>query len=309
MYRKVIITVTALIVLLLGATVVNAASQRALPGDSLYSLKTGIEDTYVTAAGSADSKAKLNMKFAQTRLDEIQKLVEQQRYDEITIASDGLENHLAQAAQWIEEVNAQDPAGGAVLSEEFATIISQQTKLYGNLVKTAPDSLKPVFQSAIDDNGNTNDVDNGNTNDDGNTNNDDDDNVNDDNGNANDDENANEDEGNLNDDGNANANDDNGNVNDDGNTNDNDDDNANSNDNDDNINDDGNTNDNDDNGNVNDDGNTNDNDDDDVNDDGNTNDDNGNENDDNANDNVNDNDNDDNENDDDDDENENDNGG
>ncbi|NUM46159.1 MAG: hypothetical protein HUU38_15755 [Anaerolineales bacterium] len=291
MYRYIVISLTAIIVLLVGATAISAASQTALPGDSLYSVKTSLEDAQLSATLDAEGKAELNMKFAENRLTEIQSLVEQERYEDITLASTGLGDHLTQAAQEVQVVTASDPEMGTALSNELAALVAKHAKVIGALLVTVPAPASSAVQNALDGvnninlNANDND-DNGNDNDDNGNDNDDNGNDNDDNGNDNDDNgNDNDDNGNDNDD-NGNDNDDNGNDNDD-NGNDNDD---NGNDNDDN----GNDNDDDDNGNDNDD---------DDNDNDNDDDDNGNDNDDDGN--GNDNDDDDNDNDDDDDDDDN----
>ncbi len=253
MYRTMLISITALIVMMLGATGMSAASQTALPGDSLYSVKTSLEDVQLSATGDVAAKARLNMEFAQNRLSEIQTLAETQRYDEIADATANLDDHLSQAAQQVAEVSQTDPTTAATLSEELAVVIAQHAKIIGKLAKTVPASVMTAIQSASTDQSNANDniIGNDNGDDNGNGN----ENDNDDNGNDNGNENDNDDNGNDN--GNENENDDNG----DDNGNDNDDDNGNDTD--------------DDNGNDNDDDNGNDNDDDNGNDNG---DDNGNEN-------------------------------
>jgi hypothetical protein len=152
MYRNVVIVITAVIVLLLGATGISAASQSALPGDSLYGLKTGVEDAQLSAADDANAKAKLNMIFAQNRLSEIEQLAEQQRFDGIEVASEDLDVHLSEAALQVEEVHVSDPTSGAMLSEELASIYVEQSKLFGVLMKSAPDSVKPTLQGALNAN-------------------------------------------------------------------------------------------------------------------------------------------------------------
>ncbi|HNB50896.1 MAG TPA: DUF5667 domain-containing protein, partial [Anaerolineales bacterium] len=237
MYRLFVISLTSMIVLLVGATSISAASQSALPGASLYSVKTSLEDAQMSVTAGAEAKAELSMKFADNRLSEIQTLVEEQRYDDISVASSNLEDHLTEAAQQVEAVTVTDPTTGAALDNELSALVARHAKVMGALLLTVPESVQPVVQTAVDsisnDNGNVNDNgadDNGN------------DNGNDDNGNGNENENENE---------NENDNDDNGNVNENENENENDNGIINDNGNDDNDN--GNVNDNgaDDNGNDN----------------------------------------------------------
>ncbi|GAB4577681.1 MAG: hypothetical protein Fur0022_04120 [Anaerolineales bacterium] len=243
MYRYMIISITALIVLLVGATAISAASQSALPGDALYSVKTSLEDAQLSVTTNATEQAKLNMKFAEARLAEIQTLVDQQRYEELPLATENLATQLAQATQQVEEVAATDPETGAALSNELAALVAKHTNVLNTLLTAIPETIKPVVQTTLNELNNPTD----DNNDDNGNDNDDNENDNDDNGNDNDD-NGNDDNGNDNDD-NGNENDDNGNDNDD-NGNENDD---NGNENDDNENDEDDNDDNDDNGDDNDD--------------------------------------------------------
>lgn len=70
------VTVTAMaLVLLLGTTVVHGA-ERSLPGDTLYTVKRGVNERVLGVfAVSPDAKARLETKFVDRRLEEIQQVI------------------------------------------------------------------------------------------------------------------------------------------------------------------------------------------------------------------------------------------
>ena len=276
--------IVILVFLFGGVSATALAAQSALPGDALYPVKTGLEQTRVALARDAYSEAQLYLQFAQRRLDEINALIQEGRFDDIATAAQEFEAYTNKAIAALQVVMAGDPDRAAMLSQQVSAALVGYAQALKGVWVSVPETVKPAVEKAIsasqnnegfplsgDDNANDNANDNGhengfgndNANDNGNDNGNDNANDNEngnDNGNANDNGNGND---NANDNGNDNAND-NGNDNGNDNSNDNDDDNGNDNANDngnDNANDNGNDN-GDDNGkdNANDNGNDNGND-------------------------------------------------
>lgn len=64
-------------------TGVAAASGDALPGDSLYGLKRGMEDLRLTMAGSDEERGAVYLNQASTRLKEVRRLMERKRSGEL----------------------------------------------------------------------------------------------------------------------------------------------------------------------------------------------------------------------------------
>ena len=58
-----------------GIGITGVAAQSAIPGDSLYSVKTSIEETRLSLANDASDRAKMNLRFAEERLEEIGLLI------------------------------------------------------------------------------------------------------------------------------------------------------------------------------------------------------------------------------------------
>ncbi len=275
--QRLVLILVITVLMIGGISVTQAAAKIAIPGDALYSLKTTLEQTHLNLAQDAGDRAELKMGFAEQRLEEIAKLIEEGRYSEVAKAVLAFEADIHSALIEVNTIAKSDPTRASELALGITSALTRYAQVLGVMAASAPESVQAEITRALDttelasglelpssqlfedDNSNEGNENEGNENEA----NENDDNGNDDNGNANinddngndDNENeANENDDNGNDDnGNANINDDNGND-DNGNTNINDensnDDNGNTNINDDNGNDDnGNTNINDDNGN------------------------------------------------------------
>lgn len=245
--------VMVLAIILGGAGVTAVAAQDSLPGDALYGVKTGLENTRLDLAGNAAAEAELHLQFAERRLSELGVLIDAARYDRVDATADAFQYHINQALEAVRVTASSDPARAQELNLRVNDALARYASSLNELLAAAPALVRPAVEQALQASqgeGNVNGNENGNLN--GNANDNDSNlndgaNANDDNGNddtnANDDLNANDDDANANDD---NSNDD-SNINDDANANDDD----NGNDDDSNMNDD---NGNDDDGNMNDDG-------------------------------------------------------
>ena len=83
-FSRSFVSVTAMaLVLLLGTTVVHGA-ERSIPGDPLYVMKRGVNERVLGVfAVSDDAKARLETKFVDRRLEEIQKIIVQEDTQDI----------------------------------------------------------------------------------------------------------------------------------------------------------------------------------------------------------------------------------
>ena len=275
---KITIFVSLMAVLLLGSIgATSVAAQSAIPGDALYALKTTVEKTQLRLSSDAANRAQLKINFAEERLEEIGKLVEEGRFLEIQETVLAFESSINGALIELEEVTKSDPATAAQLATEITAALSKYAEVLTNMASSVPEVVQSEVNRALesallagsldissDDNENDDfddDMNSNNDNDDMNSNDDDDDDMNsnddydDDDMNSNDDDdddmNSNDDD--YNDDMNSNDDD----YNDDMNSNDDDDDddmNSNGDDsNNDDSDDDSNDNSNDDDSNDNDD--------------------------------------------------------
>ncbi len=254
---RTIIMVLVVVVILAGAIgVTRAAAQSAIPGDALYPVKTGLEQTRLSLARDAGVRAEMKIEFAEQRLSEIQKLIEEGRYQEVNDAVLDFESEINSAILELGTLAEIDPTRAAAIAKVITSALTRYAQALSLLAASAPDSVRsevaraldttqvagglPLIPAASNSNANDNsngDDDSGNANsndngvDDNSNGNSADDNSNDDNGN---DDNGNDDNGNDDNSNDDNSNDDNSNddnTNDDNTNDDNgNDDNANSND-------------------------------------------------------------------------------
>jgi hypothetical protein len=146
-------TILALVVVAImlfgGASATAFASQSSLPGDALYPLKMGLEQTQISLANDAYIQAKLHLEFAQRRMDEITELLRQGRSSDVEFASNEFEYYIQQAMEATQTVMTSDPERGA----ELSSLVSQALLDYAVALKAvlleAPDPVKPVVEKAL----------------------------------------------------------------------------------------------------------------------------------------------------------------
>lgn len=96
---------------------VAAASSDALPGDSLYGLKRGIEDVKLTLADDTDDRGRLYLDQASTRLSEARRLMERGRgghldhesLGDVRRALTGMKHDAAEGHRLLHEAYQRDP--------------------------------------------------------------------------------------------------------------------------------------------------------------------------------------------------------
>jgi len=96
------------IVLVLGLSATTAyASEGALPGDALYPIKRGLEQAQLAVSASSEGDARLEARFADQRVGEIEALAGLGRWDDLTSA-------VASYPDLVESLGALDPADAEV---------------------------------------------------------------------------------------------------------------------------------------------------------------------------------------------------
>jgi hypothetical protein len=145
-----LIAIIIMVVMLFGGASATAyASQSALPGDALYTLKTSLEQTQVALARDAYSQAQIYMQFAQRRLDEISELILEGRYADVEVASGEFEYHIQQAIVALQTVMEGDAERGAVLSQEISQALLDYALTLKTVLVNIPDPVKPSVEKAL----------------------------------------------------------------------------------------------------------------------------------------------------------------
>ncbi len=133
-----------------------AASQNSLPGDILYPVKLFTEDTRTAVAFNSDSKARLQIKFAAERIDEIKAILKEKgvEVEGLEIARTALENNLARTASIIEgeKIKGRDISALAKeLNDNFVSekgTLKQAFKDKKEIFKTQEEELKAKIKEA-----------------------------------------------------------------------------------------------------------------------------------------------------------------
>lgn len=124
------------------------AAENALPGDPLYGLKNVTEDARVTLTGDAVKVAELHLEFARRRLDEISALIEQQRYDDIRIATEAFESHIFRAIGALGTIANRDPSRSEAVSNQIIATLSRYSEILAALLEAVPSG---VPQTALEE--------------------------------------------------------------------------------------------------------------------------------------------------------------
>jgi Domain of unknown function (DUF5667)/Domain of unknown function (DUF5666) len=132
-----------------GARVTAVAAQGALPGDALYPVKTGLEQTQVRLTGDTARQASLYLLFAERRLDEISGLIAAGRYQEIDQASQEFERQLQNALEALQTVAVEDPAQADELARQITAALTRCSAELSSLLSEAPAAVQPAVQQAL----------------------------------------------------------------------------------------------------------------------------------------------------------------
>ena len=148
-YTAIAAILLVVVILFGGASATAYASQSALPGDALYPVKTGLEQTQITLANNAYNQAMLNLGFAQRRLDEIKELLAQGRTNDVEFASSEFEHYIQEAMKLSQIVQASDSERGAELSKLVSQALLDYAGALKSVLITAPEAVKPVVEKAL----------------------------------------------------------------------------------------------------------------------------------------------------------------
>ena len=117
MPRWAVAAVSLVFVILLCGTTTVAASSDALPGDTLYGVKTTAEAVQLRLTFSEEGKARLQARFAERRAWEMARLAESGRTDRLRTLATRFGEHLARIEELAARIEATDPEDGERIAE------------------------------------------------------------------------------------------------------------------------------------------------------------------------------------------------
>ncbi|UUU24140.1 DUF5667 domain-containing protein [Streptomyces sp. DSM 40750] len=132
---------------------VAAASSDALPGDSLYGLKRGIEDVKLTLADDSDGRGRLYLDQASTRLSEARRLMERDRggqldhesLGEVRRALTGMRHDASEGHRLLHEAFERDPDSLGPI-QALSAFSRSHREAWGTLRDRLPVQLGDVSQ-------------------------------------------------------------------------------------------------------------------------------------------------------------------
>jgi hypothetical protein len=122
MPRWAVAAVSLVFVILLCGTTTVAASSDALPGDTLYGVKTTAEAVQLRLTFSEEGKARLQARFAQRRAWEMARLAESGRTERLRTLATRFGEHLARIEELAARIEATDPEDGERIAELRETL-------------------------------------------------------------------------------------------------------------------------------------------------------------------------------------------
>jgi len=153
--KRMVVTGIGLVVivmaLLFGSAGMTAyAAQSALPGDTLYGVKTSLEQTRISMARDASVRAELYLEFAENRLEEISRLIADKRYKDISDATKDFEMYANQAIAELEVVAQGDPQQAAVLTGRISEALSRYSRTLTSMLASVPEEVRAQLSQVIE---------------------------------------------------------------------------------------------------------------------------------------------------------------
>lgn len=140
----------AIFVFLFGGTGITVyAAQSALPGDALYPVKTGLEQTRLSLTSADDQLAQMNLSLAQKRLTEIEGLIRERRFDQVAKTAAEFQRHIQQMAEAIKRLAESDPVRASELTSQLMTEVTKYTQALTEMLAQLPDEVKMEVEKAI----------------------------------------------------------------------------------------------------------------------------------------------------------------
>jgi hypothetical protein len=127
-----VIIVSTILSILTGTGAVYASTD-ALPGDALYPLKLFTEDFQLMLAPDAGD-AHLYLEFTENRLQEMQRLIEKNRLNDLDEAIDGYQNQTKSMENLMAGIQAQNPDEAQQLRTEIQNQLQEQAQIMQTLM-------------------------------------------------------------------------------------------------------------------------------------------------------------------------------
>lgn len=132
-----------------GTAGVARAAQSSLPGDLLYGVKTSLESATLALARDDASRAELHIRFAQSRLEEIQALLTANRLEHVSDAVAAYEEHVNQAILHMIAVREEDQARANALATSLHATMENNVGIFQLLAEGASSEASEQIERVL----------------------------------------------------------------------------------------------------------------------------------------------------------------
>lgn len=142
-FGRLVIGALAIVIALGAVGAAGKASEGSLPGDTLYSVKRATEQVETIFAINPESKVKIGIKHAQTRLAEVQSLVEQNKQPDVVAQA------VADLKSTTEQVINAASGSQPELVDNAVQLVNQEKQVLATVQDKAAGDAKTAIQDAI----------------------------------------------------------------------------------------------------------------------------------------------------------------
>jgi hypothetical protein len=146
---RLVLAMMVVTVLVFSTQGVARAAEGSLPSEPLYAVKTLIEDAQIAVSQTDVGDARLYIQFAARRVEEMQQLILEGRFDAIQIATQRFEQQMKPAVQLLRRVAEVDVAQAGELLRSYAETMERQSVSLQVLSAAAPKDVSDTIQSTL----------------------------------------------------------------------------------------------------------------------------------------------------------------
>ncbi len=144
---RVAVTLLSVFGLVLMSTGVAAAA--ALPGDPIYPLKLEIEEARLLFAPEAAQQTQLRLHFARERLEEIDALAAEERYDSIPVALENYHYQIRNAEILLSQVADENQQQARLLAKSMVLTFQAAERVLVDLPPTLPSDVDAAVTRSL----------------------------------------------------------------------------------------------------------------------------------------------------------------
>lgn len=122
------------------------ASASSLPGDNLYGLKRASEQIQLVMSLSSDGDKRLLLEFVETRMEEVEALLNLERYEDIDEALVGLDENLGALSELDASTEDEEPGSYAHVEEK----LEKHIQVLQEVLEKVPENARPAIERALE---------------------------------------------------------------------------------------------------------------------------------------------------------------